>query len=633
MGKPFENEIKLLNNSFEWASKIDIKQIQEFLFENIDRPLIIVGSGGSLSICSLISVMHKSIGYNATVLSPFGLFCSREIINNSKIILISSSGKNSDIQFAYKEAKKNNPFNVLAVCMKSKSILSSIISPSHLIWENDIPTGKDGFLATNTLLAYFIIFSRVYKDFFNIDIPKYSKTILNSSFLKQDFTKTNTFSIIYGKWSEPVAVDLESKITEAALGNVQFSDYRNFGHGRHHWFAKRKNDTSIIALITPYDKDLAKKTLAILPKDVKKIKIETDLYGYSGSINLLIKSFYFINELGKKRSIDPGRPGVPEFGKKLYNLQYIKTLKEKNKRAFSDNEYNAISKKLININAYLHDEQIINKWKASYNQFKRKINNIKYQAVIFDYDGTLCSSENRFSGPSRQIFDLINKLLINKVLIGIATGRGKSVKTDLRKNIPSDYWQRIIVGYYNGTNISTLDDDDSPNTKVSPSKELELLFNNFNSVNNLSNNLSFKLRPNQLTVEPINRDTWYINKQELKEIFYLHNYNSNFQLLESCHSIDIIPVTYSKNLVYDKCKSLIEVDNDKLNILCIGDRGDLSGNDFKLLSNEYSLSVDLVSSFPNSCWNFLPPGIKGEIGVLNYFSKVIIEKNQFTIKI
>jgi hydroxymethylpyrimidine pyrophosphatase-like HAD family hydrolase len=631
MGKPFDSELEKIDTSYEWAFNIDIKQIQEFIFNDI-KPLIIVGSGGSLSICNLISVMHKNIGYNATVVSPLGLFNSREIINNSKVILISSSGKNSDILFAYKEACRNNPIDVLTVCMKSKSKLSALILPSHSIWENDIPTGKDGFLATNTLLAYFIIFSRVYNEFINIPISKNFNISLPKSILPENLSGINTFSIIYGKWSEPVALDLESKITEAALGNVQFSDYRNFGHGRHHWFAKRKKDTSIIALITPYDKSLAEKTLKILPPDVKVIIIETGLLGYSGSIDLLIKSFYFINELGKDRGIDPGRPGVPEFGKRLYNLQYIKTLRDINKRILSDNEFNSISKKLTDINAFLHDTVYINQWKTYYDQFKNKINHTDFQAVIFDYDGTLCSSKNRFSGPSYEIFDLINKLLINNIIIGIATGRGKSVKTDLRRKIPKSYWQKIIVGYYNGTDISTLADDNSPNTK-NTNKELKLLLDYFISFNIQTNNVSFKLRPNQLTIEPKDKNTWIASKMGLKEIFYLGNNNSKFHFLESCHSIDIIPINYSKNLVYNKCKGLIMDNNTEVNILCIGDRGDLNGNDFKLLSNKYSLSVDTVSSFPDSCWNFLPPGIKGEVGVLHYFSKIKIQKDQFTIKI
>ena len=631
MGKPFESELEQINRSYEWALNIDIKQIQKFIFNDI-KPLIIVGSGGSLSICNLISVLHKNIGFNATAVSPLGLFNSRGIINNSKIILISSSGKNSDIQFAYKEVCRNNPNDVLAVCMKSKSKLSALILPSHSIWENDIPTGKDGFLATNTLLAYFIIFSRVYNELINISIPKKISITLSKSVLLSNLAGINTFSIIYGKWSEPVALDLESKITEAALGNVQFSDYRNFGHGRHHWFAKRKEGTSIIALITPNDKSLAEKTLKILPHDVKVIAIETNLLGYSGTIDLLIKSFYFINELGKNRGIDPGRPGVPEFGKKLYNLQYIKTLRDINKRILSDNEFNSISKKLTDINAFIHDTVYINQWKANYNHFKSKISNTKFQAVIFDYDGTLCNSENRFSGPSDEIFDLINKLLINNILIGIATGRGKSVKADLRIKIPKSYWQKIIIGYYNGTDISTLADDGSPNTQ-NINKELKLLFDYFISFNIQANNVTFKLRPNQLTIEPKDKNTWIASKMTLKEIFYLGNNNSKFHFLESCHSIDIIPINYSKNLVYDKCKELIAGNDSEINILCIGDRGDLNGNDFKLLSNNYSLSVDAVSLFPDSCWNFLPPGIKGEVGVLHYFSKAKIQKDQFTIKI
>ena len=43
---------------------------------------------------------------------------------------------------------------------------------------------------------------------------------------------------------------LETNIWEAALGNVQTTDLRNFAHGRHHWLAKRAGFTSILAVTT-----------------------------------------------------------------------------------------------------------------------------------------------------------------------------------------------------------------------------------------------------------------------------------------------------------------------------------------------------------------------------------------------
>ena len=55
-----------------------------------------------------------------------------------------------------------------------------------------------------------------------------------------------TIVVLHGHVTQAAAIDLESKLTEAALGQVQLADYRNFAHGRHHWFAKHGESSAII---------------------------------------------------------------------------------------------------------------------------------------------------------------------------------------------------------------------------------------------------------------------------------------------------------------------------------------------------------------------------------------------------
>ena len=65
------------------------------------------------------------------------------------------------------------------------------------------------------------------------------------------------------------AIDLESKFTEAAIGNLHYADWRNFAHGRHHWLAKRGKESAIVALIGDDDEKLAERTLALIPDEVR----------------------------------------------------------------------------------------------------------------------------------------------------------------------------------------------------------------------------------------------------------------------------------------------------------------------------------------------------------------------------
>lgn len=59
-------------------------------------------------------------------------------------------------------------------------------------------------------------------------------------------------------------------------------------------------------------------------------------------------------------------------------------------------------------------------------------------------------------------------------------------------------------------------------------------------------------------------------------------------------------------------------------ILCIGDKGRWPGNDFDLLSEPFSLSVDEVSSDPVTCWNLAPAGYRGIQATLYYLDHMRI---------
>ena len=86
-----------------------------------------------------------------------------------------------------------------------------------------------------------------------------------------------------------------------------------------------------------------------------------------------------------------------------------------------------------------------------------------FRAVIFDYDGTLCDPVNRFDGIREEVVAALNGLLSSGILIGIATGRGGSVREDLSAQIREPMFQgNVLIGYHNGAELSTLVDAGQP---------------------------------------------------------------------------------------------------------------------------------------------------------------------------
>jgi hypothetical protein len=51
------------------------------------------------------------------------------------------------------------------------------------------------------------------------------------------------------------------------------------------------------------------------------------------------------------------------------------------------------------------------------------------------------------------------------------------------------------------------------------------------------------------------------------------------------------------------------------------------------LATEYSLSVDQVSSDPDTCWNLASPGIKNKDATLEYLRAIAVKENFFEINL
>jgi hypothetical protein len=332
MGKPFGKEIEKIYDTYRWAVKQNTETIQSTLL-NDQTPVLVVGSGGSLSACHFAVCLFQQRGIVAKAVTPLELYYSLNTVNSARVVFISASGKNSDILFAFKKSIEREPRLIATICMARNTPLTNLAAKYSIAssFEFPIPSGKDGFLATNSLIGYFGLLRKSldlnFTDANSVEDDQLDNRI--REFL-QRVSLDGTLTVLYGGWGQPIAFDIESKFTEAALGNVHISDYRNFAHGRHHWFAKKGNTSAIVALVSPAEKLIAQKTLNLLPPEIPKLVIETSHASSYASVDLLSKSFELVKQFGLRVNIDPGRPGVPDFGRKLYNLRYS-TLYEKKK--------------------------------------------------------------------------------------------------------------------------------------------------------------------------------------------------------------------------------------------------------------------------------------------------------------
>ena len=620
MGKPFNSELEKISDTIKWAEEQDTSLLSRYLFaENRQTPLVCIGSGGSLSACHYAAMLYKQRnGVLAQAMTPLQLMYSgREIIRSSKLLFLSASGKNKDILNAIKYGVKYNEIGMMSLTLHKNNLTEELLEqhPKVLRWCEDIPSEKDGFLATNSLVATFTLLCKAAGGMSQ-----------NSSFEFDDLKpgtwnlKLNTlqnFIVLYGATGESVAWDIESKLTEAALGSALLSDYRNFGHGRHHWFDKCGKNSCIIALVTPIERELAYKTIGCLPKDIPVIYIETELESPAASIDMLLKAFRFVNDLGKARGIDPGKPGVPGYGRVLYNLDYFKLT---NRILPAEKTLEVAVLRKLGI-AGKDNTPLWKHYRDACQRFVRHLNRGKFTTIAFDYDGTLSASDHtsRYKkGLCPEIKNALLPLLENGAQIVVATGRGKSVGESFMNTIDRQYWPQIKIGYYNGACPLALGDEAKLEEWKNQPFDHELKVLSVELRRRLPEDcINYELteRNLQLSIEKVktvsDAEVLYSTCREIiwdKQL-------KGIRVWRSSHSMDIV--------VYHEVSKL-RVIEETAKTLCIGDYGSVEGNDYELLTCPASLSVDNVSKNAESCWNIAPSGMKGLDATLYYLSHLTV---------
>lgn len=608
MGRPYAKEMDRLHEAYEHARRAPISALSKFVRRAAGRPLYAVGSGGSFSAATLASALHQRAGAISRALTPLEFEGLGGIGKNSYVMIITAGGGNSDILSAFESAVQYKPAGVCVVCSKTGSRLAGRASKERgaAVHEANIPTGKDGFLATNSLVSTMVWLWRAYAGLpLPYDVPEFARLAgpTDASALRG-----RPLVILYDAWGKTAAVDAESKLSEAGLACSQISDYRNFAHGRHNWLDKNR-DTGIVALVTPDCEALARRTLGLVPSYAPAAVLRTDFDGPAAAVDLTVQVMRMVGSLGAAAGIDPGRPGVKDFGRKMYSLN----VRPAGPTGLGDLEQLALRRKFGSPGSGAEANRRI----TALRRFADMMAAQRFGAAVFDYDGTLCDPQRRSSGPSAKTRALLTKLVRGGVAVGVATGRGKSVRSQLRKLLPDRYHEKVLVGYYNCSEIASLADGGVPETGRPADERLSEAYGILRSSGALRG-ISATVRPRQVTLESAGIDARLVR---------LH-VGDLVKIVESDHSVDLLAPGVSKLAMLEYVRASMP---PTLSVLCVGDKGRPPGNDSELLGTAHSLSVGEASADASSCWNLLPPGVSGEAGVAEYFKKSKIRGGSFTM--
>ena len=630
MARPYAREMTKLAQTFAWAAATNLQPLRQAVRTAGLSPLRAIGSGGSLTGAHALAGLHQRYtGHLASVATP--LEAADEPLGTSVATwLLSAGGSNVDIMATAKTLILREPRQLGVLCGRDSSPLAKLCHQHPFV---DLliyppPTGKDGFLATNSLLGFTALLTRAYAAEFGSDtdwqntvdcleplLPNTSANLEVWEAATAPLWTRHATLVLYGPATRIGAVDLESKFTEAALGHIQLADYRNFAHGRHHWLAKRSETSAVLAFTTEADRALAERTLDLLPPDIPRARIAFDGGPSAAALASLVAALRITGWAGINRDIDPGRPGVPEFGRKLYHLPLSRRRQFAGLPRLKSREAAAITRKAGVDPVHLAASGELGRWREALAAFRNRLHHARFAGIVLDYDGTVVDTRHRFDPPEPGMVAELARLAEAGARVAVATGRGKSVRHDLQSCIPRTLWPLVLVGYYNGAEVALLDDDSVPDGSENVCVALESVSEALHRQPELSKSVCQEDRPFQITLQA----TRFLSKGRLWDLVHhiiLLAGADDVGITRSSHSVDIVAAGVSKLNIVRRLRETV----GQAPILVIGDHGRWPGNDHELLSEPFALGVDEISVDPETCWHLGEPGQRGPTVTLEYLS-------------
>ena len=566
--------------------------------------VVFSGSGGALAVAEFAAQLHRlTTGRPARADTPLG-FTSDSRERPAGAVFFSAGGRNPDVHLGARAARLGGYSPVVVITCSSPEQL-----PLGLRRNADqtihIRSPKDGFLATSSVIAMTTALTIAYGFKLPVEVPFREDWIASP-------LRDRTIAL-GGPLQRAPLVDLEARLAETGLSSIQLADLRNFAHGRHVGLARHLLATSVILFSDSSTVDLAERTGVLLPSEADVRHLNSERVFPASAIELFGASMRLTAATAAVTGVDPARPGVPAFGRKLYRLGVG--------RSFSMPTTGPVERKLsagsLNRSYRRMVEDHLDQW-------HRELAEVRFSALVLDYDGTCCDTQDRYEPLDASIAGRLAHLASSGLLVAFASGRGRSLHDEARKWIPRDQWANTLIGLYNGSAIVSLADEVGDFTVPHPD-----LAEAADRIQGARGILSLMVERRRTQVSITSKD-FLTGTALLPLVRSVLNQDAlpNVRAFASGHSVDIVRAGTSKGAVIDQI-----VQTHGGDVLAIGDQGQDGGNDFELLARtRWSLSVDRVSPDTSRCWNLSDTSALGPQLLRRYLSSLTRDKGGWRFK-
>lgn len=611
MGREFSEELDRIDHTLAWSVSVRVPGIAPDA--SVPGLRVVIGSGGSFTVATALATLECGAGRRvALALTPLQYVQRADTLPRHAALLISAEGKNRDILHAASKAfAMASDTEVLTFSRDSPLTRIAADAPSVRVHCFDAPWGRDGYLATNSLLASIVLGLRLGGS--GIDVGPLAaflglyRTTDKLNVVAAEVVRTRRLLALHGSNGLVAAIDLESKLAEAAFAFTQLADLRQFAHGRHIQLARKEAPVPVIAFISQHEDALWQHTREEVPGHVTLLACPLPKDAATASIAGLLIVMALVEKIASVLNEDPGQPTVPDFARRIHALDSSSLMPARAGLS--------VNPKLATLEVSMPREGAM----QAGLRFIDRLKQARFRAFVLDFDGTMCETTRRDDGLDERLAPVVVHLLEAGLTVAFASGRGNSLYEDLRKRLPHPTWAGCLLGSYSGSFVIPLTE---PWPDVLADEQLLAIQWQLEGLGvRKDNGFTINARVAQLMIRSENSDGVDIL---FNLCITLVGEFPGWRVFRSAHSVDILTPAAAKTGVVAFLSRTLGV--DPLTQVCrIGDRGEQFGNDSELLSEGLSLSVDGVSADPQACWFFGPPQWGPVERAAHYLSSVIVK--------
>ncbi|TGQ77349.1 MULTISPECIES: HAD hydrolase family protein [unclassified Mesorhizobium] len=616
----FAEKLDTLLRTAELVASADLRVLAEALRQSRHRQVVAIGSGGSAITAQYFARCRETLFEAAThVVTPAEFVLANDELKQSDVWLFSAGADNADSIASVAAARSRGAAQIHLLTRNATGAAVQAISadPGNTVTSIPVADAKDGFLATHSLIGS-VLALLFASDLVSADplgealvaavikrLREWMHPATRQAMQAQlaDVRSDDVLLIVADPQLCAVAELIETSAWEAALCPIQRTDLRNFAHGRHTWLHHRGERTVILGLIGDDSREIWERANSLLPQALRRHVFDFGNAGRMRTAAGIVEGLVIVEAIGAATGIDPGKPGIGDFGRNLYEEDGLLALARELGPAVRQKRSAALERDDVTDNHVCI--------RAACAARRGVLADARVGAIVLDYDGTIISDDERFGHPRTAIVDELVRLHAIGVRIAIATGRGGSGGKALSAVLPVTMRDHVLVGYYNGAYIQPLSIDIEVDRPASD-PDLAQSYAWLESHPELfSGAFEGRFSDVQISIKLDNLADRLAFPAALADCPSIASGAVRFR--RSGHSIDFFAAGTSKLSVVDRVRQTLPND---LAILCIGDSGGRDGNDNELLSHAHGISVGTVCDRHDGCWTLFGKTLTGPEALL-----------------